>query len=274
MNNRSRTRKRHRFYRHLFAVTVVVLMMQALPVAVFRLHLVGSTVLQLLLLVELGQVIPRDPLVRGDQDRLARRSALLYRIIGLLGLVHLFIWIFTPANSALTGLPVLVLASVFVVWSLQRLVLLLGREESVGREVIAGAVAGYLLLGISGGLLFTVLETQQPGSFQNLVHHGSHVKEHLFHHSELGRLIWDLDFSRLNYFAFVALTTTGFGDIVPTTPTAEIASVSLSIAGSLYLALVMGLLISRFTIQTQQEEGQEQDRQRDQETQATLKQEE
>ncbi|MEB3275849.1 MAG: potassium channel family protein [Cyanobacteriota bacterium] len=274
MNKRSRTRKRHRFYRHLFAVTVVVLMMQALPVAVFRLHLVGSTVLQLLLLVELGQVIPRDPLVRGDQDRLARRSALLYRIIGLLGLVHLFIWIFTPANSALTGLPVLVLASVFVVWSLQRLVLLLGREESVGREVIAGAVAGYLLLGISGGLLFTVLETQQPGSFQNLVHHGLHVKEHLFHHSDLGRLIWDLDFSRLNYFAFVALTTTGFGDIVPTTPTAEIASVSLSIAGSLYLALVMGLLISRFTIQTQQEEGQEQDRQRDQETQATLKQEE
>jgi len=264
MSDRLRTLQRHRFYRHLFAITLLLMVMQALPATVFRLHLVGGTLLQLVLLVELGQVIPRDPQGHGDRDRVARRSARIYRLVGVLGLVFLVFWIFTPASSVLTGLPVMTLLSVFVFWSLERLIKLLGREQTVSGEVIAGAVAGYLLLGVSGGLLFTVLETLQPGSFQNLVHQGGHLKAHLFPNIELGRMIWDLDFSRINYFAFVALTTTGFGDIVPATPAAEMASVSLGIAGSLYLALVMGLLISRFTVQTQQQEEQDLDRHRPQ----------
>ena len=255
MSKRSRTQKRHRFYRHLFAVTTALLLMQALPAPVFRLHLMGGAVLQVLLLVELGQVIGRDPLDQGEPDAVAIRSALFYRILGLLGVIYLMVWIFTPATSAVTGLPVMVLLTMFVFWSLQRLIMLLAREQTVSGEVIAGAVAGYLLLGISGGLLLSVLETLQPGSFQNLIHQGSLAKAHLFPNMELSRLVWDLDFSRINYFAFVALTTTGFGDIVPATPAAEMASVSLSISGSLYLALVMGVLISRFTVQAQQQEG-------------------
>ena len=258
MSERSRCRQRHRFYRHLFAVTLFLLLLEALPAAVFRLHLVGGALLQLLLLIELGQVIPRNARRNAADDPLARRDAAIYRLLGGLGFFFLLFWIFRPANSPYTGLPVMLLMTTFVFWSLQRLMLLLGREENVSREVIGGAVAGYLLLGISGGLLLTALETVQPGSFQNLVHHGKHIKTHLFASEEMSRLIWDLDFSRINYFAFVALTTTGFGDIVPVTPTAEMASVCLSIAGSLYLALVMGLLISRLTVQTQLQEEQEQ----------------
>ncbi|MEB3235401.1 MAG: potassium channel family protein [Cyanobacteriota bacterium] len=259
MSQRSRTRKRHRFYRHLFGVTLLLVVMQGLPVGVFRVHLLGGILLQVLLLVELGQAIPRAPYSDPKGDRRAQRSAFSYRLLGLLGLISLLIWMFTPASSVYTGLPVMAALTAFVFWSLQRLIKCLGRESSVGGEVVAGAVAGYLLLGISGGLLLTVLETLQPGSFQNLVHEGRHLKTHLFPNSELSRLIWDLDFSRINYFAFVAMTTTGFGDIVPVTPAAEMASVSLSIVGSLYLALVMGLLISRFTVQTQQQEEQEQE---------------
>ena len=51
------------------------------------------------------------------------------------------------------------------------------------------------------------------------------------------------------YFSGITFTTVGYGDIVPTTPTAQMASVALSISGPRYLALVMGLLISRYTIQ-------------------------
>jgi hypothetical protein len=65
-----------------------------------------------------------------------------------------------------------------------------------------------------------------------------------------------LDLSRIYYFAFVSLTTVGYGDIVPTTPTAQMASVALSIAGPLYLAVVMGLLISRYTIQGDNQQDQ------------------
>ena len=256
MSERSRARQRHRFYKQLFVVTVVLLSFQALPPPAFRVHLLGSAVLNLLLLIELGCVIPREAFVNVAVDPLAVRNARFYRMVGALGLVAQLIWVFTPASASFTGLPVMVLIGAFVFWSLQRLIGLLGRESNISREVIAGAVAGYLLLGLCGGLLFAVLETLQPGSFQNLVHlhHGYHDKALLVPSSELNKLIWDLDFSRIGYFAFVALTTTGFGDIVPVTPVAEVSTIALSIAGSLYLALVMGLLISRFTVQTQQEE--------------------
>jgi cytochrome c-type biogenesis protein CcmH/NrfF len=62
---------------------------------------------------------------------------------------------------------------------------------------------------------------------------------------------WTLDLSRIYYFAFVSLTTVGFGDIVAVTPPAQMATVALSVSGPLYLAVVMGLLISRYTVQTE-----------------------
>tara|TARA_Y100000746_G_scaffold170560_1_gene147879 strand:- start:3872 stop:4087 length:216 start_codon:yes stop_codon:yes gene_type:complete len=53
-------------------------------------------------------------------------------------------------------------------------------------------------------------------------------------------------FSAINYFAFVCLTTVGFGDINPMLPLSRMVSVATSIAGPLYLAAVMGVLIGRF----------------------------
>ena len=185
------------------------------------------------------------------------RMARLYRLFGVIGLLSLVIWMFTPAQASLTGMPLLVLLTIFVVWSLRRLLRLLSREQVIGQEVIAGAIAGYLLMGIVGGMMFSVMETVQPGSFANLVHHTHHATEHPLLNPDLSRLVWDLDYSRLNYYAFVSLTTVGYGDIVPSTATAEMASVWLAIAGTLYLAVVMGLLISRFTVQTRQEESEQ-----------------
>lgn len=242
-------------------MSLMLLLMMALPLPVFRVHLVGAGLLQLLLLAELGQMIPRNEGVNSLQRPRDVRNALLYRILGITGLASLLIWMFTPAHAVATGFPVLVLLTTFVFWSLQRLLRLLGREEVVNRDVIAGAMAGYLLLGVCGGLLLTVVETLQPGSFQNLIHEGRHIRAEIVPNQTLNRLIWDLDYSRINYFAFVSLTTVGYGDIVPIKPLAETASVSLSIVGPMYLALVMGLLISRFTVQTQiQQELEAEDR--------------
>jgi hypothetical protein len=74
--------------------------------------------------------------------------------------------------------------------------------------------------------------------------------------------VWDLDFSRLNYFAFVSITTVGYGDIVPVRRMAQMACVTLSVVGPLYIAIVMGLLISRYTVQTQLEEELEDEQRR------------
>jgi hypothetical protein len=53
-------------------------------------------------------------------------------------------------------------------------------------------------------------------------------------------------FSTINNFAFVCLTTLGFEDINPMLPLSRMVSVATSIAGPLYLAAVMGVLIGRF----------------------------
>jgi hypothetical protein len=53
-------------------------------------------------------------------------------------------------------------------------------------------------------------------------------------------------FSTINYYAFVCLTTVGFGDIKPMLTLSRMVSVATSIAGPLYLAAVMGVLIGRF----------------------------
>jgi len=248
-------RRRHRFYRHLFALTLAMFVCLAMPPPSFRIHLIGGMLMQVLLLVELGQPIqPLQPL-RRDWLRIERLAARVYRLIGLVGLLSLVMWASTPASQAtLTGVPLLVVLTFFVFWSLKRLLRLLANEQTVGLEVVSGAVAGYLLLGISGGLVMTVLETFHPGSFENLARGAAGISHHRLYDLTVSRSHWDLDFSRLNYFAFVSLTTVGYGDIVPKTPPAEFASVALSVCGSLYLVIVMGLLISRFTVQTQQEE--------------------
>ena len=60
-------------------------------------------------------------------------------------------------------------------------------------------------------------------------------------------VVWARDFVHINYFAFVSLTTVGYGDIIPVRPAAQISSIGLSILGPFYIAVVMGLLISRLT---------------------------
>ena len=54
-------------------------------------------------------------------------------------------------------------------------------------------------------------------------------------------------FSALNYYAFVCLTTLGFGDIVPVSSMARIASVVTGLFGTFYLAAIIGLLIGRYS---------------------------
>ena len=61
-------------------------------------------------------------------------------------------------------------------------------------------------------------------------------------------------FSQLNYFAFICLTTVGFGDIQPMLPRARVLSVSTGIAGPIYLAVVMGVLIGRYAATVERQE--------------------
>ena len=108
-------------------------------------------------------------------------------------------------------------------WSLKRLVGCLSTESMVGQRVLAGALAGYLLPGISGGLLLSALETIQPGSLiatQDRMLLNPVPMD--FHEQE--KTVLGLDFLHINDFAFVSLTTVGDGDIIPIRPAVQMTS--------------------------------------------------
>ena len=153
-----------------------------------------------------------------------------YRLLGLLCLLG--IWI-PPLRGSWHPLPlklgVLLLLSLFFLFTSVRLVQRLARAPRVNARVMAGACAGYLLLGVSGGVIATATEVFVPGSFRL-----DAVVDH------------ELLLDRLTYFSFVTIASLGPGDIVAGNAVGERFVMLLSVSSTLYVAMLVGLLLGRF----------------------------
>jgi hypothetical protein len=231
-------RRRHRFYRHLLVLCLALMATMVLPGSGSFLIFPGYQLLTLLVAVELRGVAG------------GRRIDRSYRLLGAAAIFASLYWVLAPHHVQFTAALLAVTFSFFYLWTLVRLVGGLAREPRVTRMVVSGALAGYLLLGICGGLLLCVIESFQPGSFRSALDGTDPMRlgDSLAQELPL-TLTWERNFMRVNYFAFVSLTTVGYGDIIPVHPLAQMASLLLSIAGPLYIAVVMGVLISRITSQ-------------------------
>lgn len=226
-------RRRHRGYGLLLCTCLALIGCLMLPSGVRQLSALGYMALPLVLIRSLGQ-----PLGSGPWALLRTR---LYRLLALATLASSLIWYATPLLQRSTGLPLVFLMGLLVMWSCQRLIVQLAQESVVNRDVLTGALAGYLLLGLAAGLLFSALQTVGPSSFT-----GAALAATV---SSPNQQVWQIDFVSLNYFAFVTLTTLGYGDIHPTSAQSQMLCALTAISGTLYLVLVMGLLISRYTAQ-------------------------
>ena len=237
------TGRRHRGYALLLFSCMALIICLMLPARLRQLVAIGYVTLPLVLVRSLG--------VAACPDRWARWNTIGYRVLAIGTLISSVVWYLTPLIQRRTGLPLLFLMALLVLWSCQRLISNLALEPRVNRAVLMGALAGYLLLGLAAGLLFSTLETVLPGSFVGGRTNPLPVVTGVG--GGAGGLpggstpVWTLDFVALNYFAFVTLTTTGYGDIHPSTPQTQMVCALVAMSGTLYLALVMGLLISRYT---------------------------
>ena len=246
---RQRWRKRHwlantfrgRVYELLLALCLLVLASFALP----SLAWVGSLGYSLIANV-LSQLLVSSQGRRSWRDR-------SYRVLGVVALVSQLVWLFTPLRLSGSGVPLVLSWSLLVGWSVIRLMERLATEPKVTRSVLMGAAAGYVLIGLTAGLVMSAVETIQPNSFeplegplQSLTGASSSVLETAPF------------FARINYYAFVCLTTLGFGDISPTLPLSRMLSAATAVAGPLYLAAVMGILISRYTGEVEEQNNNDQ----------------
>lgn len=117
------------------------------------------------------------------------------------------------------GLTFLVFVTSVLVWSILS-------NPSVTGDTLAGAVAAYLLIGITFGVAYMIIHGLIPGSFRDSV--------------EPGRQFTPADFT---FFSFVTLTTVGYGDIVPWASHARSLAIIESVIGIMYPALLISRLV-------------------------------
>lgn len=110
----------------------------------------------------------------------------------------------------------------------------------VDAERIYGAISVYLMLGLIFSSLYAVVELLLPGSFE--VPAGTM----LLAGKDDGDVVPGSEAGFL-YYSFVTLTTLGYGDIVPRSPSAQTLSWMEAAAGQLFLAVTIARLVGLST---------------------------
>jgi len=90
------------------------------------------------------------------------------------------------------------------------------------------AVSVYLLLSMLWFAMYAAIDAARPGSFQ-------HSSTAIVHRE-----------SELLYFSLVTLTTVGYGDILPLADEARMLAALEGVAGVLYVAITVAILVSSF----------------------------
>tara|TARA_B100001094_G_scaffold288799_1_gene305269 strand:+ start:150 stop:905 length:756 start_codon:yes stop_codon:yes gene_type:complete len=228
-SERGRAQRKEAIYQLLLLLCLLVMASFAFP----RITWLGNLGYALIALLLTQLVMLRKNVLR-LHDR-------VYQALGIVALLTQLWWLLTPVHWRLSAISLVVSWSLLVGWSVVRLVKRLASEQRVNTKVLMGAAAGYLLLGLTSGLVMSGVETIQPGSFEPVILPAADVVGN----SSVLHLI--PAFAQINYFAFVCLTTLGFGDITPVQPIARMLAVTTGVVGQLYLAVVMGILIGRFS---------------------------
>jgi len=122
----------------------------------------------------------------------------------------------------------LLLYMVFFISTIISLVKFIVRTEKVNLNVIVVAVVIYLLIGILGGSAAMSLQVSYPGAF-----HFSNPQD-------------TIGFPEMLYFAFITMTTVGYGDITPAISEIRTFAYLLAVTGQLYLAIIIALIVGKY----------------------------
>lgn len=150
-------------------------------------------------------------------------------VIGLIPLALDWMRSFAPENY--TGLSVIVGAfySLFFGGVTVVTVLAVTKSKRVTGNIICGAIAAYLLIGLTAAILATLMETMHPGAFLR----GGELLDP------------NRNFDDLLYYSLVTLSTIGYGDITPNLPLAQSLSITLGLMGQIYLTVLVAMLVGK-----------------------------
>ena len=215
-------------YRNLFLLCILMLVLFAVPDVFYWVGWLAYTVLAIVMIRATSTAEKKG----SNQTR--------FRNVGIIAIASIWLWSFTPIEFAYSGIPVVIIWSIFVCWGIFRLVRIIAEHTKVTARGLFAAAAGYVLIGIVSGLVFSAIETISPNSFEPFLQSSPNF-------SNMDTLSYTSMFAELNYYALNCLTTIGFGDIIPVSPVARMASVITALFGTFYLAVIIGLLVGRYS---------------------------
>lgn len=106
------------------------------------------------------------------------------------------------------------------------------KEREVELDTVIGGVCAYLMIGLSFAVFYRLLVDTVPGAF---LFAGEPLEPSIREATSLS--------TRLLYYSFVTLTTTGYGDITPSAGIAQMTSAGEAVVGQLYVAIFIARLM-------------------------------
>lgn len=104
------------------------------------------------------------------------------------------------------------------------------KAQKVTVDVITVSVVNYLLIGVLAGSAAMFFYDYYPGSY------------HFAYPGDQNSLI------QMTYYAFITMTTVGYGDIVPAIPETQTFAYLLAVTGQLYIAILIAFIMGKFIV--------------------------
>ncbi|MDG1901500.1 MAG: potassium channel family protein [Bacteroidales bacterium] len=153
-----------------------------------------------------------------------RRNNKLLSLMVIISIIANIISIF--AQQKIVMLAVFIISAITFIIVAIILIKDIAASKNVDITVVIHAICGYLVIGIIGVLLNTLLLSYNPGAIS--ISDGNDR------------------FSSLIYYSFITLTTIGYGEIIPLSVPARSVSILMGVLGQIYLTVIIAMIVSKY----------------------------
>jgi hypothetical protein len=153
-------------------------------------------------------------------------------------------WTSRLFSSHILILAGIAMACIYLIYTAVILLIHVLKNRSVHSDTIFAALCVYLLIGYIWAFSYSFIDDIAPNTFQ--------VNATLFPNQAHGHHIYSQLYYFI-YFSFTTLTTLGFGDIIPAAPVTRVLASLESVAGQLYLVVLVSRLVGLHINQTKEE---------------------